>query len=60
MGLVCRVVSCEKLYYTGSDAMVVECMPGVNPIVIGVIGFDYARLNTFLKTQVDNRLFQIK
>ena len=59
-GLVYRVVDCEKSYNNKNDAMVVECMPGVNHIVKGVIGFDYVRFHKFLKTQVDNRLLQIK
>ena len=59
-GVVYRVVSCDKSYNIGNDAMVVKCMPGVNHIVKGVIGFDYVRFHEFLKTQVDNRLFQIK
>ena len=59
-GLVYHVVNCEKLYNIGNDSMVVECMPGFNHIDKGVIGFDYLRFHAFLKTQVDNRLFQIK
>ena len=54
MGLVYRVLNCEKLYNIGNDAMMAECMPGVNHIVKVVIGFDYFRFHEFLKTQVDN------
>ena len=59
-GLVYRVVNCEKVYNIENDAMVVECMPGVNHIVKGVIGFDYVRFHEFLKIQVNNRLLQVK
>ena len=55
-----RVVDFDKSYNIGNDAMVVEYIPGVNHIVKGMIGFDYVRFHEFLKTQVDNRLFQIK
>ena len=60
MGLVYRVVNCDKSYNIGNDAMMVECMPGVNHIVKGIIVFDYVRFHEFLKIQFDNRLLQIK
>ena len=44
-----RAVKCEKLYNIQNNVMVVECMPGVNHIVRGVISFDYARFHEFLK-----------
>ena len=55
-----HVVSCDKSYNIVNDAMVVEYMPRVNHIFKGVIGFDYVRFHKYLKTQVDNRLLQIK
>ena len=55
-----RVVNCEKLYSIGNDEMAVERMPGVNHIVKGIINFDYVMFHEFLKTQIDNRLLQIK
>ena len=56
VGVVYRVVNCDKSYNIGNDSTVVEYIPGVNHIVKGIIGFDYVRFHEFLQTQVDNHL----
>ena len=60
IGLVYHFVNYENLYNIGNDVMVAECMPRVNHIHKGMIYFDYVSFHYFLKTQFDNRLFQIK
>ena len=55
-----RVVNYDKSYNIETDAMVVSYMPGDNYIVRGMISFDYVRFHEFIKTQVNNRILQIK
>ena len=55
-GVLYRVVNCDKSYNIGSDAMVIEYIPGANHIVKGMIGFGYVRFHELLMTQVENRL----
>ena len=56
-GVIYYVVNSEQSYNIGNAAMVVECMPGVNHIVNGMIGFDYSSFHEFLQILVDNQLF---
>ena len=56
-GVLYRVVNFEQTYNIVNDAIVVNCMPGVNHIVNVMIGFNYVRFHEFLQTLVDNRFF---